>query len=116
MAKRTTTASGRSPAFTEPNSHQWYVKGGVRRKWLRLGHTILFGEYGRYIDQLSPAALAAGATGSELDRFGLGVVQEIDAASMSVWIKYREQTADVSGVALDLDEFRYLSTGALINF
>ncbi|MGZ5851161.1 MAG: porin [Hyphomicrobium sp.] len=102
--------------FTEPNSHQWYVKGGVRRKWLPLGHTILFGEYGRYIDQLSPTALAAGATGSELDRFGLGVVQEIDAASMSVWIKYREQAADVSGVALDLDEFRYVSTGALINF
>jgi hypothetical protein len=77
---------------------------------------ILFGEYGRYIDQLSPTALAAGATGSELDRFGLGVVQEIDAASMSVWIKYREQAADVSGLALDLDEFRYVSTGALINF
>jgi hypothetical protein len=51
-----------------------------------------------------------------LDRFGLGVVQEIDAASMSVWIKYREQAADVPGVALDLDEFRYVSTGALIDF
>ena len=21
--------------FTEPNSHQWYVKGGIRRQWLR---------------------------------------------------------------------------------
>ena len=63
----------------------------MRRKWLSLGHTILFGEYGRYIDQLSPAALAAGATGSEFGRFGLGAVQEIDAASISVWMKYREQ-------------------------
>lgn len=36
--------------FIEPNSQQWYVKGGVRRQWISLGHTILFGEYGRYID------------------------------------------------------------------
>ena len=103
--------------FTEPNSHQWYVKGGVRRKWLPLGHTILFAEYGAYIDQLSPAALAAGATSSELERFGLGAVQEIDAAAMSVWIKCREQKADVSGItAVDLDDFRYVSAGALISF
>jgi predicted porin len=103
--------------FAEPNSHQWYVKGGVRRKWLPLGHTIVFAEYGAYIDQLSPGALAAGATSSELERFGLGAVQEIDAAAMSVWIKYREQKADVSGItAVDLDDFRYMSAGALITF
>ena len=93
------------------------VKGGVRRQWLPLGHTVLFGEYGAYIDQLSPAALAAGATSSELERFGLGAVQELDAAAMSVWIKYREQTADVSGItAVDLDDFRYVSAGALNSF
>jgi hypothetical protein len=89
----------------------------VRRKWLPLGHTILFGEYGAYIDQLSPAALAAGATSSELERFGLGAVQEIDSAAMSVWIKCREQKADIAGItAIDPDGFRYVSVGALINF
>ena len=103
--------------FTEPNSHQWYVKGGVRRQWLPLGHTVIYGEYGTYIDQLSPAALAAGATSSEFARFGIGAVQEIDAASMSLWVKYREHRADVSGVGFGaLDDFRYVSTGALINF
>jgi hypothetical protein len=103
--------------FTEPNSHQWYVKGGVRRQWLPLGHTVIYGEYGAYIDQLSPAALAAGATSSEFARFGIGAVQEIDAASMSLWVKYREHRADVSGVGFGaLDDFRYVSTGALINF
>jgi hypothetical protein len=61
--------------------------------------------------------LAAGATSSELERFGLGAVQEIDAAAMSVWIKYREQKADIAGItAIDLDGFRYVSAGALINF
>ena len=77
----------------------------------------MFAEYGAYIDQLSPGALAAGATSSELERFGLGAVQEIDAAAMSVWIKYREQKADVSGItAVDLGDFRYVSAGALISF
>jgi hypothetical protein len=116
MAGRIITKRRTLAGFTDPNSHQWYMKGGIRRQWIGLGHTILYAEYGRYIDQLSPAALAAGATGSELDRFDLGVVQEIDTASMSVLIKYRQQAADVSGVALDLDEFRCVSTGALINF
>ncbi|HUJ36291.1 MAG TPA: porin [Hyphomicrobium sp.] len=103
--------------FVEPDSHQWYVKGGVREQWISLGHTILYGEYGRYIDQLSPNALAAGATGSEFDRFGVGAVQEIDAASLSVWMKYREHKADVAGIgAGDLEGFRYVSVGALMNF
>ncbi len=103
--------------FIEPNSQQWYVKGGLRRKWIGLGHTIVFGEYGRYIDQLSPAALAAGATDSEFDRFGVGAVQEIDAASLSLWMKYREHKAEVSGIGPgDIDDFRYVSVGALMNF
>ena len=103
--------------FTEPDSHQWYVKGGIRRQWLALGHTVLYGEYGQYIDQLGPAALVAGATSGEFTRWGLGAVQEIDAASMSLWLKFREHEADISGGALgEIDGFRYVSTGAMINF
>ena len=103
--------------FTEPDSHQWYVKGGIRRQWMPLGHTVLYGEAGTYIDQMGPVALSAGATSSEFTRWGLGVVQEIDAASMSIWLKYREHTADVTGFApAGIDDFRYVSTGALINF
>ncbi len=103
--------------FVEPNSHQWYVKGGVRGKWIGLGHTVLYGEYGSYIDQMSPAALVAGATDSELDRFGVGAVQEIDAASLSLWMKYREHKAEVTGIGPGkLEDFRYVSVGALMNF
>jgi hypothetical protein len=103
--------------FTEPNSRQWYVKGGIRRQWLPLGHSVLYAEYGAYLDQMSPAALAAGATSSTFERFGAGFVQEIDSASMSLWLKYREHHASVSGGSLgEIDDFRYVSTGALINF
>ncbi|CAN1721611.1 Porin [Hyphomicrobium sp. 1Nfss2.1] len=103
--------------FTEPNSHQWYLKGGIRRQWLPMGSSVIYAEYGAYIDQLSPTALAAGATSSEFERFGFGFVQEIDAASMSLWIKYREHHAEIDGASIgDIDDFRYISTGALINF
>ncbi|MTD95210.1 porin [Hyphomicrobium sp. xq] len=103
--------------FTEPDSNQWYVKGGIRRQWMSLGHTVLYGEAGTYIDQMGPIALSAGATSSEFTRWGVGAVQEIDAASMSIWLKYREHTAEVTGFApAGIDDFRYVSTGALINF
>ena len=35
-------------------------------------------------------------TGSEVQRWGLGVVQEIDAAAMHVFARWQHQEADVS--------------------
>ena len=103
--------------LAEPDTHQWYLKGGIRRQWSALGATIIYGEYGQYIDQLSPAALNAGATGSELSRWGLGAVQEIDAAAMSVWVRYRRQDVDIEGAQFEgIGAFHYLSVGSLINF
>jgi predicted porin len=103
--------------FTEPDTHQWYMKGGIRKQWSALGHTILYGEYAEYIDQLAPRALNAGATASDLSRWGFGAVQEIDAASMSLWVRYRQQEVSITGGNLGgIDDFRYLSVGALINF
>jgi Gram-negative porin len=100
-----------------PDTHQWYVKAGIRQQWLPLGHTVLYGEYAEYIDQLSPTALAAGATSSELSRWGLGAVQEIDSAAMSLWVQYRQQEVSIDGGGLSgIDDFRYVTTGALINF
>ena len=103
---------------TPLDGEHWYVKAGIRRKWTPLGATIIYGDAGRYTDQLGPGALALGVTSSELDRFGGGVVQEIDAASMSLWINYRQQSADITGAPTTgtLDELRTISTGALINF
>ncbi len=39
------------------------------------------------------------ATGSTFDRFGFGIVQEIDAASAAFWLKYKNYGADVDFVA-----------------
>jgi hypothetical protein len=66
-------------------------------------------------------------------QWGLGVVQEIDAAAMSVWLVYRNFSGDVNcsaafgncgiGAATNgvlgknkLDDFDLVKVGALINF
>ncbi|WP_334148112.1 porin [Hyphomicrobium sp.] len=100
------------------DDHHWYVKAGIRQKWVPLGHTVLWGEYARYSDMTGDSLIDAGATSSELDRWGLGVVQEIDAAAMSLWLKYRNLSGEVDGVAglNDIDDFNTVVGGALINF
>jgi hypothetical protein len=104
--------------FTAPNSHHWYVKSGIRRKWTPLGATVIYGDFAEYDDQLGPAALAAGATGSTFARYGGGIAQEIDSAAMTVYVKAQHYEAGVSGVAdlEDLNGLDLVSIGGLINF
>ncbi|MCC7252509.1 MAG: porin, partial [Hyphomicrobium sp.] len=101
--------------FVEPDSEHYYVKAGIRRKWTPLGATVVYGDYAAYLDQLGPAALAAGATSSTLERFGGGIAQEIDAAAMTLYLKYQRYEADVDGLA-DFEEADFVSLGGLINF
>ena len=45
-------------------------------------------------------------------------MQELDGASMSLFIKYRQHDGELTGGPFDggLDAFRYVSTGGIINF
>jgi predicted porin len=93
------------------NSETWYFKGGVRTKCLPFGATVFYGEYDKNED-------GAGA-GSESQWWGLGVVQEVDAAAMSLWLSYRQFSADeATGDATpeNLEDFDMIKFGALINF
>jgi predicted porin len=103
---------------TAPDSHHWYVKSGIRRRWLPLGATVVYGDYAEYDDQLGPTALALGATRSTFSRYGGGIAQEIDAAAMTVYLKVQHYDADVSGTQTltDLEGFNLVSVGGLINF
>jgi len=118
--------------LTTPDA--WYLKGGIKRTWLPLGATVLYGEYGQYNDQYSTLAgadLCSGGgftnvfntgnalgptgsslgtapicfngvfnagvfvSGSEVQRWGLGVVQEIDSAAMHLFARWQHQDVDV---------------------
>lgn len=104
---------------TPPDSDHWYVKAGIRQKWTALGATIVYADYAEYNDQIGPAALARGATSSELQRYGGGIAQEIDAAAMTVYVKYQHYDVDVTGLPVaigGLESADFISLGGIVNF
>ncbi len=135
---RDVAGGGRLPP---PDTETHYLKGGVRSKFSHLGHTIFYGEWLHNDDgsaligtgfqfNFNPANGAAAAylapTSSELNVYGFGIVQEIDAAAMSVWIKYRHLEYDDNALysttaapavrQIGWEDFDYVAVGALINF
>lgn len=106
-----------------PTTDAWYLKPFIKRTWNALGATVLYGEYAQYNDQYAsllgtnmctPGFFGAGTniggfcgaaagnavtvTGSEMERWGLGVVQEIDSAAMHVFGRWQHQEADIDFV------------------
>jgi hypothetical protein len=105
-----------------PDSDVWYVKPFWRKAWSPIGATVIYGEYGNYEDQFQAGfgslcgifdplfgtnvdrfCNTAGSgvadfngtfvTGSEVERWGLGVVQEIDSAAMHLFARWQHQEA-----------------------
>ncbi len=121
-------------AYPDLGADRWYVKAGIRQKWTPLGATVLYGEYGVKSDNLDCNVIGCApgglVTGGELEQWGLGVVQEIDAAAMSIWLSYRNFSASddcsanctVAGTTVpaalhhEFDDMHIIKAGALINF
>ena len=116
-----------------PDTDAYYIKPFIQGNWNAAGKTIVFGEWGQYNDQFAGIAglgqcgaftsgtgvggfcgAAAGNTvlvrGSEFETFGAGVVQEIDAAAMHLWLRWRYFDVDVDFVGFDATG---ASTGAV---
>lgn len=112
----------------QPSGNNWYLKAGIRQKWMPVGSTVLYGEYGHRNDMYHPQLTdidmngTVDIDGSRLRQWGLGVVQEIDAAAMSLWLNYKNYDPSFSGpgvaaVGLDsLDNISVVTAGALISF
>ena len=107
----------------------WYLKAGIRQKWHSLGASVLYGEYGennnkQSIDLYDATATGfALVTGSQVRQWGLGYVQEIDAAAMSLWITYRHFDAEANGTIFGIVPFKaelqsmdLVKVGGMINF
>ncbi len=79
------------------------IEGGIEQKFIPLGKTTFFGQYynvdggstGRGLS-IDGSDTGADVIGSELDMYGGGIVQEISAAAMSVYLYYRHVEADFS--------------------
>jgi hypothetical protein len=125
LAKTNNPFEGR---FVNSNANEndvWYVKAGIKRAWMPAGATVIFGEWGQYKDQFSglcgnpfgddgnacivnlPTGINANGTASttltsitssEVNRWGVGVVQEIDSAAMHLFARWQHLELDISGV------------------
>jgi len=111
----------------KPDGDNYYIKAGIRQKFTPLGATVLFGEYGQNNNKQDFVLFNAGVTSSTLTQYGVGLVQEIDAAAMSMWFTYRNYSADatcnaactVTGLktgANSFQDFQVFKAGALISF
>jgi len=117
----------------QKDADNWYLKAGLRQKWNALGHSVVYGEYGENNDKMSNDLFLSSASGSNLTQWGIGFVQEIDAAAMALFANYRHYEGNVTcgtnaAVAgntsfcatrigkFSFDEADLFKVGALINF
>jgi predicted porin len=128
----------------EERDEHWWVQAGIQKNWFGLGNTLLYGEYGHYdsganlnagaarvlaaADQLNSAGANRFISGTEIDFWGLGVVQSIDAAAMDLYIGYKHFEADVQlsttgsktvGVvqkSRPIDDWQAVMAGGIIRF
>jgi hypothetical protein len=138
---------GLAPAARTPADASYiWVKLGWIAKCTKLGDTNFYGEYGWYEDGLTagadinivaglslsgdPALVCAAAgeacrvVGSESEIWGLGVVQNIDAAEMKLYLGYRHWEADFDLVDINGDRVQtigiedhwHVISGARISF
>ena len=137
LARRTVFKSA-----VEDQDQLWYLQGGIEKKFFALGKTTMYGEYER--DDVgaavkskdgsaqSGASLGAGdafkfIAGTEVETWGIGLNQNIEAASMDIYVSYRNVSADVStsksgvkgvgpNATTSLDTFQAVVAGAKIEF
>jgi predicted porin len=110
--------------LAEGTDKMWFIQAGIERKFIVLGTTTIFGDY-RHDD--AGSNLSANPTGiagdfvrtSDLNFVGTGVIQNIEAAAMDLYVVYRHAEGDVnaaSGTSIALDDFDMVITGAMIKF
>ncbi|HWB44512.1 MAG TPA: hypothetical protein VG900_03660 [Hyphomicrobiaceae bacterium] len=119
------TGGGLIAGRQRPDTKLWYVVGGISKNWFGMGNTALYGEWGRIDDGASGTVTAGGDSlfDTRVDMWGLGVVQNIDAAAMEMFLSYRDYSASfgsLAGAPYDvgqgLNDMRILMAGARIKF
>ena len=123
-----------------PDSDLFWVAAGLKRNFFGIGYTSIFGEYGRISDAFTGTAVnftspdgngtnfVGGVSNSDVTRWGVGIVQNIDAAAAELYLHYMNYSFDVSGCATtaggancvvskqDLEDIRSVQAGARIKF
>ena len=98
----------RSEFLNGADAKYWLVQAGITKNWFGLGNTSFYGEYGEATDFIrsGPAAAGGGSpaapnfvnASSEVNFWGIGVVQQIDAAAMELYLGWRRFDTSVTGI------------------
>jgi predicted porin len=103
------------PGFDD-TSTTWLLQPGIEKKWMPLGTTTVFGEY-RHDE---PGANPGKTESADIDFWAGGVVQNIEAAAMDLYVIYRHAEGDYVAkgavTSTSLDDFDMVISGARIQF
>jgi hypothetical protein len=98
------------------DADRWLIQAGVVRNWFGIGNTSLYAEYGQYNDWLFARGIAA-VSGDSVDWWGIGAVQVIDAASMDLYLGYRNFSGSVGNTTVGpVKDIDIVTAGARIRF
>jgi hypothetical protein len=118
----------------DETSTTWFIQPGIEHKWHPLGTTTIFGEYRRDQAGANVAAAPGGGLpgtfttqGAEARFWGGGVIQNIEAAAMDLYVIYRHADGDLTlgkavaglgaaGNTVSIDDMNMVIGGALIKF
>ncbi|MFM9942831.1 MAG: porin [Hyphomicrobiaceae bacterium] len=70
----------------------WWLAGGISQNFFGIGKTVLFGEYGEHNDGLR--VVYQDVVSSKATTYGLGILQNVDAAAMEIFLTYKHYEAD----------------------
>jgi predicted porin len=96
----------------------WSVRGGISKNWFGIGNTVPYIEYHKWkSDRDNVTGIPGADTGNEAEIWGVGVVQNIDAAAMELYLGYKNHSVDfTSTVNNNTDDTHLVIGGARIKF
>jgi hypothetical protein len=126
----------------DDRDEHWYLQAGIEQRFVSPGKTTIYGEFfrgdtgaglahggARDLGQLSGSTDPTFIASSDVDVWGFGLVQSIDAAAMDLYIGYRNYSADVTTATvvngepedivsgkLGVQDFQAVMTGGVIRF
>ncbi len=115
-------ASPNTNPFQQNDFTYWYVRGGILAKVFSIGKTSIYGEYSNADDAFGVTNGGIAISSSEMDTYGGGIVQHIDAAAMNIYLSYKHYDPEVQinaggGLAdVALDDIDIVTFGAMIKF
>ena len=134
---------------SDKDATRWDIQAGIAKNWFGIGNSVLYGEYGehhnfRYANDVYTCAAptapvdanaaakgvnCGGITGPDqlkgdkLTMWGLGLVQNVDAAATELYISWRHfeakdpgNTTTVSTQGIQLKDLDIVMTGARVKF